>query len=91
MFAINLSHMEELILKFADYGLSGLGFGVMIFFIYRMQTIYQEERREWKDAMVSQNEQFVDITSRQHDQLIQVVRDTHTILAEIKSLIQFKN
>jgi hypothetical protein len=71
--------MDDLIKILSSYGFPGAMMAVAIFFIYRMQDINKQERDEWR-AQVSE----------QHKELVNITKDTHTILAEIRVMISRK-
>ena len=69
--------MEELLTQLAGYGLPGIMLGVAVYFIRRMQDIHQSERKEWREESV-----------KQHQELVGVTKDTHSILSKIETMLE---
>ncbi len=68
--------MDDLMVRLLQEWVLGVCLGIAVFFLYRMQNIHKDERKEWRDQ-----------SERQHDHLTWLTRDTHTLLTEIKAMI----
>ena len=68
--------MDELLITLGEYGLQGIAIAIMVYFIKRMQEIHREERKEWRES-----------TEKQHGQLVNLTKDSHSVLTEIKTML----
>lgn len=69
--------MEEIIWQLWQFGLLWTMLWILILYIIRLSNSHREER--WERKLQSE---------KQHEQLLEVIKDTHTILSEMKIMIQ---